>query len=67
MKKYSAILLALLFVVAIGSSSCSKNCKGGGWYGDRNLGYLPAKEKPADSVSPFITEEIDTNCDISNP
>jgi len=66
MKKYSVVLFALLFVVAISSSSCSKSCKGGGWYGDRNLGYIPTKEKPADNVSPIITEE-DTNCDISNP
>lgn len=67
MKKYSIVLFALLFVVAIGSSSCSKNCKGGGWYGDRNLGFVPSKEKPANTISPIMCEEVEIECTISNP
>ena len=66
MKKYSIVLFALLFVVALGSSSCSKKCKGGGWYGDRNLGFQPVKEKPADTVSPILKEESE-ECEMTTP
>jgi len=66
MKNNSIVLFALLFVFAIGSSSCSKSCKGGGWYGDRNLGFAPIKEQPVDNVNPVICEE-EIECNISNP
>ncbi len=66
MKSNSIVLFVLLFVVAIGANSCSKNCKGGGWYGDRNLGFAPLKERPVNPVSPIdCKEELD--CEISNP
>ena len=69
MKNYSALLFALLFVLSVGSSSCSKKgCSGGGgWYGNRNLGYVPVKKRPTEKVSPIITGEEENDCEISNP
>jgi hypothetical protein len=68
MKNYSALLFALLFVFSLGSSSCSKKgCSGGGWYGDRNLGYIPVKKRSTEKVSPVIVGEEENDCEISNP
>ncbi|MFT5167128.1 MAG: hypothetical protein ACI8P3_002365 [Saprospiraceae bacterium] len=66
MKNYSIVMLAFLFVLSIGLSSCAK--KGcGGWYGKRNLGYVPAKKISTDSVSPIMLNDEDSECEISNP
>ncbi len=54
-------------MIAAATSSCSRKCKGGGWYGDRNLGYTPTKEKPADNVNSIISEETEPDCTIVNP
>lgn len=67
MKKYSIVLMACLFMIAAATSSCSRKCKGGGWYGDRNLGYTPTKEKPTDNVKSIISEETELDCTIVNP
>lgn len=55
-------LIASLLTFAVFTSSCSRKCKGGGWYGDRNLGYTPVKEKPADTIHPIITEDSEDEC-----
>lgn len=56
-----SLILILTFVFCLGMlSSCSRKCKGGGWYGDRNLGYVPQKNKTdeaADLASIYTTEE----------
>ena len=35
------LVVALLAIFSVAGTSCKsgKSCKGGGWYGDRNLGY----------------------------
>ncbi len=58
MKKSNLILAFVLFVMGSMFTSCSsgKGCKGGGWYGDRNLSSVtPAVEAPERSVE-FYSE-----------
>jgi opacity protein-like surface antigen len=49
MKKQTIILAVALLVAAVSTTSCTKKCHGGGWYGDRNLGYAPAKKQATDA------------------
>jgi hypothetical protein len=59
MKRSLILTLALVFCLGI-LSSCSRKCKGGGWYGNRNLGYVPQESKvgeAADLASIYTTEE----------
>lgn len=59
MKRSLILTLALVFCLGM-LSSCSKKCKGGGWYGNRNLGYVPQKNKideAVDLASIYTTEE----------
>ena len=37
--KFLVVTLFAIFSVAGTSCKSGKSCKGGGWYGDRNLGY----------------------------
>jgi len=56
------IILSLAFTFVLGSfSSCSRKCKGGGWYGDRNLGYTPKKDKTDEAcdIVSIYKEELD--------
>ena len=58
MKKSNLILVIALFALGSVFTSCSMNkgCKGGGWYGDRNLSNVtPAAETPQQSVE-FYSE-----------
>jgi len=61
-------MLLAIFSVAGTSCKSGKSCKGGGWYGDRNLGYestLESKKlikiKDADGVL-----EVE-DCTLANP
>ena len=59
MKRSLILLLTLVFCIGM-LSSCSRRCKGGGWYGNRNLGYAPQQNKTdeaADLASIYTTEE----------
>ena len=49
MKKSVILTLALFVCLGMFSSCARKTCKGGGWYGKRNLGYVP-QEKKVDEV-----------------
>ncbi|MCH2045634.1 MAG: hypothetical protein MK212_16075 [Saprospiraceae bacterium] len=41
MKNFSVIFLCLtVFTFVLSSCSSRKGCRGGGWYGNRNLGML---------------------------
>lgn len=46
-------------------SSC-RSCKGGGWYGDRNLGYTPAKDN-SKAQKDLVTKPEEESCDITAP
>lgn len=49
------VILSLTLFICLGTfSSCTKKCRGGGWYGDRNLGYAP-KEKTTDKAADVAT------------
>lgn len=65
MKKYSILLLLVLLAMGMNFSSC-RSCKGGGWYGDRNLGYAPQKEQPAEKQKAILNIE-EESCDITAP
>ena len=60
--KKSIILTFTLFLTIGMLSSCGRRCKGGGWYGDRNLGYVPQQKVKTDEacdIAYIYTEEID--------
>jgi len=65
MKNQFFFLAVALMVTAASTSSCSKKCHGGGWYGDRNLGYVPVKEQPSDSLMK-LEDEVE-NCNTAEP
>lgn len=56
MKKFLLATLLLTFT-ALSVTSCQKRCRGGGWYGDRNLGYVPKQQEKKQSERATITEE----------
>jgi len=59
MKRSLTLSLTLIFCIGM-LSSCSRKCKGGGWYGNRNLGYVPQQnktDKAADLASTYTLEE----------
>ena len=64
MKKRVLYLAVALMVIAASTSSC-RSCKGGGWYGDRNLGYAPVKEQPSDAQMKL--EDDEENCNTAEP
>ena len=56
MKK--SIILTLVLVFFFGTfSSCARKCKGAGWYGKRNIGYVPQKNEAIDLASIDISKE----------
>jgi len=67
MKKQTILIIAALFITTLSMTACksSKGCKGGGWYGDRNLTYTPAQEKGFESTA-NIKENIN-DCEEVNP
>ena len=65
MKKQFLFLAVVLMITAASTSSCTKKCHGGGWYGDRNLGYAPAKKQV--SGSHLKLEDNVENCDTAEP
>ena len=46
MKKLSLNVFAICFCLSLLTTSCTKTCHGGGWYGNRNLSSIDMK-KPA--------------------
>ena len=65
MKKRILFLATVLMIIAASTSSCNKNCKAGGWYGDRNLGYISIKEQASDA--PMKLENEEENCNTAEP
>ena len=65
MKKQFFFLAVALMITAASTSSCSKKCHRGGWYGDRNLGFVPVKEQPAET--PLKLEDEEENCNTAEP
>jgi opacity protein-like surface antigen len=65
MKKQTIILAVALLVAAVSTTSCTKKCHGGGWYGDRNLGYAPIKKQIQDA--PLKLEDDAENCNTVEP
>lgn len=65
MKKQFFFLAVALVVVAASTSSCQKKCRGGGWYGKRNLGYETFKERPSDLQ--IKLEDEAENCVVVEP
>jgi len=61
MKKSLILSLTLVFCIGMLSSCARKSCKGGGWYGNRNLGYVPQdnKKDEACDIAIIYTEEVD--------
>ena len=66
--KFLVVTLFAIFSVAGTSCKSGKSCKGGGWYGDRNLGYESTLEnkklikmKDADEIL-----EVE-DCTLANP
>ncbi|MFK8102630.1 MAG: hypothetical protein AB8G15_08895 [Saprospiraceae bacterium] len=42
--KKSSIFFALCFCLSLLTTSCTKTCHGGGWYGNRNLSSIEMKK-----------------------
>lgn len=65
MKKQFFFLVVALMTTAASTTSCTKKCHGGGWYGDRNLGFAPVKEQATDC---HLKLEADPeNCNTAEP
>ncbi len=60
MKKSNLILALTLFALGSMFTSCSmgKGCKGGGWYGDRNLSSITPETEAAQQSVEFYSETI---------
>jgi hypothetical protein len=65
MKKQIFFLAVASMITAASTSSCANRCHGGGWYGDRNLGYVPVKEQPSDAQMKL--EDDEENCNTAEP
>lgn len=66
MKIKTVMLFAVICLLGISATSCNKRCKGGGWYGDRNLGYAPVKQQAEKSL--FISEKTsEIECETVEP
>lgn len=62
MKRSLILSLALIFCIGM-LSSCSRKCKGGGWYGDRNLGYVPQQNKTDEAADLAETYTMEEECE----
>ena len=62
MKKSFILSLVLIFTISI-FSSCSRKCRGGGWYGDRNLGYVPQENKTDEAAEVAIIHTLEEDCE----
>jgi len=66
--KKNLLILSALFFFAGTMTSCSKRCKGGGWYGNRNLGYAPMEKKTpqtsTDNVATVCELVREENCEV---
>jgi hypothetical protein len=65
MKKYSIFIFVMVITFGMNFSSC-RSCKGGGWYGDRNLGYTPEKKTQEDGLKVIIKPEEEA-CSFTAP
>jgi len=63
MKNSSFLLIAVLVLLGTFASSCGgvKGCKGGGWYGDRNLTLQTPSEynTPSQQSDIYVSECTD--------
>jgi len=57
--KFLGAILITIFAIAGTSCKSGKSCKGGGWYGNRNLGYEATTDQ-----QPTINTK-DTECILS--
>ena len=58
--KFLGVILMTIFAFAGTSCKSGKSCKGGGWYGNRNLGYEATTDR-----QPTINAK-DTECTLSD-
>jgi len=66
--KFLGVILIAIFAITGTSCKSGKSCKGGGWYGNRNLGY----EASPNEKQPFKTKETESvlsseTCHSANP
>jgi len=66
--KFLVVTLLAIFSVVGTSCKSGKSCKGGGWYGDRNLGYESTLEhKKLINIKDIdIILEVE-DCTLANP
>ena len=61
MKKLSIHVFALCFCLSLLTTSCTKTCHGGGWYGNRNLSSLDIKSPIKKNISTQKSIQKETN------
>lgn len=61
-KMYLSFFLMLFLAVGMTSCASKKTCKGGGWYGNRNLGYemMPQEKKSTTTETIYIDEDCES-------
>ncbi|MFK8102629.1 MAG: hypothetical protein AB8G15_08890 [Saprospiraceae bacterium] len=63
--KNSTIFFALCFCLSLLTTSCTKTCHGGGWYGNRNLSSIDMKKPVKKTIAtPSVTNE-ENNSEIT--
>ena len=55
MKKWLFGLVMITFLSSFGACQRKNGCKGGGWYGNRNLSFVP-KSTPAENLECEVKE-----------
>lgn len=63
MKKSVILTLALFVGIGMFSSCSKKTCKGGGWYGNRNLGYVPQENKMDEACDIVSINNEEVECE----
>jgi len=58
MTKYASVMAILLCLAGLSSCGSSNGCRGGGWYGDRNL-----TEATPENPSLLEIKEVSEACD----
>lgn len=62
MNRSRIIMLTLIFCIGI-LSSCSRRCNGGGWYGKRNLGYVPSQNRIDKTIELTSIDPVEEDCE----
>jgi len=66
--KLLGVILMAVFVIAGTSCKSGKACKGGGWYGNRNLGYeATSSHKPITNTKKMECTLREETCASTNP